>query len=346
MCKYYDMTLFGDRTHTHKVAVLVMEGALPMDVGIPLQVFAGRPGFPYELAVCGESPGVVGTGSGIGFSVPDGVDALDDADTVIVPGYAPATRPVPRAVRTALLAAHDKGARIVSICYGAFALADAGLLDGRRATTHWDAAAELGRRYPDVDVEPNVLFVDQGSVLTSAGVAAGLDLCLYIVRKDLGAKAATEVARRLVTAPRRAGGQAQFMPTAGVTANIGATLDDVRAWATRHLDQRLTVQQLAAKANMSSRTFERRFVQETGTTPHRWILHARLGTARLLLEDSDLTIDQIATRAGFGTGSNLRLHFRKALHVSPAQYRKTFASRADTARTLPPQQVIGGPQLG
>lgn len=221
----------------------------------------------------------------------------------------------------------------MSICYGAFALADAGLLDGRRATTHWDAAAELGRRYPDVDVEPNVLFVDQGAVLTSAGVAAGLDLCLYIVRKDLGAKAATEIARRLVTAPRRAGGQAQFMPTPGITtANVGATLDDVRAWATRHLDERLTVQQLAARAKMSSRTFERRFVQETGTTPHRWILHARLDAARLLLEDSDLAIDQIAARVGFGTGSNLRLHFRKALQVSPAQYRKTFASTANIAR--------------
>lgn len=326
------MSISGARNRPHKVAVLVMEGALPMDVGIPLQVFAGRPDFPYRLTVCGESPGVVATGSGIGISVPAGIDALGDADTVIVPGYAPATRPVPRTVRMALVAAHDRGARIVSICYGAFALADAGLLHGRRATTHWDAAAELRRRYPEIDVEPNVLYVDEGSVLTSAGVAAGLDLCLYIVRKDIGAKAATEIARRLVTAPRRAGGQAQYMPTTGITASIGESLDDVRAWATRHLDERLTVHQLASRANMSSRTFERRFVQETGTTPHRWILHARLDAARLLLEDSDLAIDQIATRVGFGTGANLRLHFRKALQVSPAEYRKTFASTADIAR--------------
>ncbi|WP_245631490.1 GlxA family transcriptional regulator [Curtobacterium ammoniigenes] len=312
----------------HSVVVLVLEGALPLDVGIPLQVFAERADMPYRLTVCGESVGVVRVGSGIGIAVTAGLDALRTADTVIIPGYAPPTRPLSDAVRAALAQAHRRGSRMVSICYGAFALADAGLLDGLRATTHWDAAGELARRYPNIQVDPNVLFVDQGSVLSSAGVAAGLDLCLYIVRKDLGAKAANEVARRLVTAPRRPGSQAQYAPPAQAipSASTEPILDDTRAWAHRHLDEQVTVAQMAARASLSKRTFERRFVQETGTTPHRWLLQARLSAARTLLEDTQLPIDQIAERAGLGSAANLRLHFRRVLGTTPSDYRMTFAA--------------------
>ncbi|MBK0331451.1 helix-turn-helix domain-containing protein [Brachybacterium sp. MASK1Z-5] len=316
----------SDLRTRHEVAVLVMPGALPLDVGIPLQVFIDRPGVPYALSICAEHPGAVAAASGLSYQVERGLEALGSADTIVVPGYSPPDRQVSAPVREALVAAHERGARLVSICYGAFALADAGLLSGRRATTHWDAAAQLARTHPDVDVDPNVLFVDEGSVLTSAGVAAGLDLCLYIVRKDLGPRTANEIARRLVASPRRAGGQAQYQPTGWMPVAGGEELEEVRTWALAHLDDDLTTQQMADRARMSRRTFERRFVEETGRPPHRWILGARVDLARRLLEDSDLPIDQIASRAGLGTGANLRLHFRRALGTSPAEYRKTFSA--------------------
>jgi transcriptional regulator GlxA family with amidase domain len=314
----------SDLRTRHEVAVLVMPGALPLDVGIPLQVFVDRPGVPYTLSICAEHPGAVPAGSGLSYQVEHGLEALASADTIVVPGYSPPDRPVPAPVRDALVAAHERGARLVSICYGAFALADAGLLRGRRATTHWEAAGHLARTYPDVDVDPNVLFVDEGSVLTSAGVAAGLDLCLYIVRKDLGARTANDIARRLVASPRRAGGQAQYQPTGWMPVAEGEQLEEVRTWALEHLGDDLTTQQMADRARMSRRTFERRFVEETGRPPHRWILGARVDLARRLLEDSDLPIDQIASRAGLGTGANLRLHFRRVLDTTPAEYRRTF----------------------
>lgn len=310
----------------HEVVVLVLEGVLPLDVAIPLQVFAERPGLPYRLTVCGETPGVVKAGSGIGIAVSAGIDALATADTVVVPGYGPPTRPISPTVRAALVDARQRGARIASICYGAFALAEAGLLNGLRATTHWDAAGELARKYPDVDVDPDVLFVDQGTVLSSAGVAAGIDLCLYIVRKDLGARAANDIARRLVTAPRRPGGQAQYTPAVPARVYTQAALDDTRAWAHRHLGEQLTVPQLAAHAKVSTRTFERKFIQETGMPPHRWLLRARLDATRTLLEDTGLSVDQIAQRVGFGSGANLRSHFRKLLGTTPSAYRRSFDS--------------------
>jgi transcriptional regulator GlxA family with amidase domain len=311
---------------SHRVVVLVLDGVLPMDVGIPLQVFAVRPGFPYRLHVCAEVPGLVATGAGIDIAVRDGLELVDSADTVIVPGYAPHSRPVSSDVTAALVRAHDRGARVVSICYGAFALAQAGLLDGLRATTHWDAAADLARRYPGVRVDPNVLYVDEDPVLTSAGVAAGMDLCLYMVRKDLGAKAANEIARRLVTAPRRAGGQAQYASPVAHTPAAGETLDSVRAWMLEHLAEPVTVAELATRANLSRRTFERRFTAETSAPPHRWILQARLDAARVLLEDTGLPVERIAANVGLGTGSNLRLHFGRRFGTTPHRYRTTFAT--------------------
>lgn len=311
----------------HQVAVLVLEGALPLDVGIPAEVFHPETGFGYEVSVCGVTAGTVPSHGGFGYAVPRGLDALADADTIIVPGYAPAGRPIPVQVCDALRSAASRGARIASICYGAFALAEAGLLDGLRATTHWDAADTLAARYPQIAVEPNVLYIDQGSILTSAGAAAGLDLCLHIVRCDLGVSAANEIARGLVTAPYRTGGQAQYLPKTSSAAH-GDTLAETREWAMARLDQPLTIAGLAAHAQMSPRTFLRRFAEETGSTPLQWILRARVDTARELLESSKLSVDRIAEQVGLGTGSNLRLHFRRLLDVSPSEYRATFAGRS------------------
>ncbi|MFI8523998.1 GlxA family transcriptional regulator [Promicromonospora sukumoe] len=310
----------------HRVVVLVLDGARPLDVGIPAEVFHPETGFPYEVSACGVTAGTVSSHGSFGFTVPRGLDALDDADTVIVPGYVPVGRPLPEEVREALRGAASRGARVASICYGAFALADAGLLDGLRATTHWDAAELLAQRHPRVTVEPNVLFVDEGPVLTSAGAAAGLDLCLHIVRRDLGVSPATEIARGLVTAPYRTGGQAQYLPTVRAAVQ-GETLAATREWALAHLDQPLTVAGLAAHARLSSRTFLRRFTEETGSTPMRWILRARVDAARELLESTRLSVDRIAEQVGLGTGSNLRLHFRRLLDVSPSEYRATFSGR-------------------
>lgn len=305
----------------------MLEGALPLDVGIPAEVFHPETGFGYEVSVCGVAAGTVPSHGSFGYAVPRGLDALADADTIIVPGYAPAGRPIPVQVCDALRSAASRGARIASICYGAFALAEAGLLDGLRATTHWDAADTLAARYPQIAVEPNVLYIDQGSILTSAGAAAGLDLCLHIVRCDLGVSAANEIARGLVTAPYRTGGQAQYLPKTSSTAD-GDTLAETREWAMARLDQPLTIAGLAAHARMSPRTFLRRFAEETGSTPLQWILRARVDTARELLESSKLSVDRIAEQVGLGTGSNLRLHFRRLLDVSPSEYRATFAGRS------------------
>jgi transcriptional regulator GlxA family with amidase domain len=311
----------------HQVVVLVLDGARPLDVGIPAEVFHPESGFPYEVSACGVTAGTVTSHGDFGFTVPRGLEALADADTIIVPGYVPAGRPLPVEVREALRSAAARGARIASICYGAFALADAGLLDGLRATTHWDAADKLAERHPQVTVEPNVLFVDEGSILTSAGAAAGLDLCLHIVRRDLGVSPATEIARGLVTAPYRTGGQAQYLPRTSPAVQ-GETLAATREWALAQLDQQLTVAELAAHARLSPRTFLRRFAEETGTTPMQWILRARVDAARELLESTRLSIDRIADQVGLGTGSNLRLHFRRLLDVSPTEYRATFSGRS------------------
>lgn len=311
----------------HHVAVLVLDGALPLDVGIPAEVFHPETGFPYEVSLCGVEAGTVPAHGGFGYAVPHGLEALDGADTIIVPAYAPAGRQVPTKVHEALRSAASRGVRIASICYGAFALAEARLLDGLRATTHWDAVEQLAERYPKITVEPNVLFVDEGLILTSAGAAAGLDLCLHIVRRDLGVTAANEIARSLVTAPYRSGGQAQYLPK-NSSIPRGDTLAATRDWAMARLDQPLTIEGLAAHARMSPRTFLRRFAEETGTTPFQWILRARVDAARELLETTRLSVDQIADQVGLGTGSNLRLHFRRILDVSPSEYRATFMGGA------------------
>lgn len=308
----------------HRVAVLVLEGAKPLDVGIPAQVFTSRRGMPYEVRVCGAAPGLVAGGDGLSYHVAEGLEALERADTIFIPGYRePAREDPPAAVVDALRAAHSRGARLAAISTGAFALAATGLLDGRRATTHWRYAAVLARRHPLIDVDPNVLFVDEGSVLTSAGAASGVDLCLHLVRRDHGVALSNTVARRLVAAPYRSGGQAQYVPRS-VPEPLGDFFAATRDWALGRLDEPLTVALLAKHARVSPRTFSRRFVEDTGYTPMQWVLRARVDAARELLERTDLGVEQIADRVGLGTGANLRMHFQHILGTSPSEYRRTF----------------------
>lgn len=310
-----------------RIAVLVLDGALPLDVGIPAQIFQPREGLPYELLMCGVSAGRVNSNEGLGFYVDHGLEALAGADTIIVPGYRPRERPNPDAVLTALREAHERGARIVSICTGAFALAEAGILDGLRVTTHWRRAEELATMFPHLDVDPNVLFIDEGQVLTSAGVAAGIDLCLHIIRRDHGVQPSNRVAQSIVAAPYRSGGQSQYVPRS-IPDPLGDNFASTRQWALERLQDPLSVAELARNARVSSRTFARRFVEDTGYTPLQWILRARVDLARELLERTDLSIEQVAARVGLGTGANLRMHFQRILATSPSDYRKTFADSA------------------
>ncbi|MHC3389959.1 GlxA family transcriptional regulator [Streptomyces lavendulocolor] len=307
-----------------RVAVLVLEGAKPLDVGIPAQVFTTRASMPYEVRVCGAAPGLVTGGDGLAYHVADGLDALAWADLVFVPGYrSPDRDDPPRAVVEALVTAHDRGARLAAISTGAFALAATGLLDGRRATTHWHYTRALAARHPLVRVDGNVLFVDEGSVLTSAGAASGIDLCLHILRGDVGVAASNHAARRLVAAPYRSGGQAQYVPRS-VPEPLGERFAATREWALHRLGEPLTLDTLARQAGVSPRTFSRRFVGETGCTPMQWVMRARIDLARELLELSQRSVEQIAADVGLGTGANLRLHFQRILGTTPSEYRRTF----------------------
>jgi transcriptional regulator GlxA family with amidase domain len=307
----------------HRVAILALNGVLPLDLGIPAQIFGPRTDTPYQLTVCADG-GVVATTSGFSLSVPGGLGDVPAADTVIVPGYAPHRR-VPPAVLDTLRQAHRHGRRLVSICTGAFALATAGLLDGRRATTHWQHTDELARDFPLVKVDPDVLYVDEGDVLTSAGVSCGIDLCLHMVRRDLGAHAANTLARAIVAAPHREGGQAQYIQTP-MGRYETSSLAPTREWALEHRHEPLTIAVLADHAGVSTRTFARRFTDETGLPPIRWLLSARLDLARELLENSHAGVEHIARRCGLGTAANLRLHFRRRFGTTPTAYRHTFTT--------------------
>jgi transcriptional regulator GlxA family with amidase domain len=268
-------------------------------------------------------PGQVLTTSGFAVDVPHGLDRIATADLVTVPAWPTLDAPIDPVVLDALRQAHNRGATILSVCSGAFALAAAGLLYGRRATTHWQFADLLARRYPGVTVDRDVLYVADGSILTSAGAAAGIDACLHLVRETHGAATANALARRMVVPAYRQGGQAQYvdMPVPEV-AGFAELLD----WMRLHLDEPLTVAALAARAHLSPRTFARRFGETTGTTPHRWLLDQRLQRAEHLLETTDLAVDTVAARAGFGSGDTLRHHFAARRGVSPHSYRRTFGS--------------------
>jgi transcriptional regulator GlxA family with amidase domain len=312
----------------HRVMALALPEVVAFDLAIPAEIFGDRD--RYSFAVCAESPGLIPSTSGWDMHVPLGLGALAAADTIVVPGYAPLDEPAPP-VLDALRAASVRGARIVSVCTGAFALAAAGLLDGRLATTHWMDATELAARYPAVDVDPDLLYVDSGNVMTSAGFAAGIDLCLHLVRKDYGSQAAVRIARRLVVAPHRDGGQAQFLERPMPTT--GAGMAAVCAWALDRLAEPLTVADLARQAGSAPRTFARHFVAETGTTPLRWLAAQRVLEARRLLEGSDLTVDEVARRCGLGTAANLRLHMSRDASTTPTAYRRTYRGRLGSAAT-------------
>ncbi|MDQ0787132.1 helix-turn-helix domain-containing protein [Streptomyces sp. B3I8] len=337
------------------VAVLLFSGGPIFESSIPLSVFgidrqdAGVP--RYRLLVCGGEEGPLRTTGGLELTAPHGLEAISRAGTVVVPAWRSITSPPPEEALDALRRAHEEGARIVGLCTGAFVLAAAGLLDGRPATTHWMYAPTLAKRYPSVHVDPRELFVDDGDVLTSAGTAAGIDLCLHIVRSDHGNEAAGALARRLVVPPRRSGGQERYLDRS-LPEEIGADpLAEVVAWALEHLHEQFDVETLAARAYMSRRTFDRRFRSLTGSAPLQWLITQRVLQAQRLLETSDYSVDEVAGRCGFRSPVALRGHFRRQLGSSPAAYRAAYRARrpqsdrpTDTEGS--PSQVAGpgGPQ--
>jgi transcriptional regulator GlxA family with amidase domain len=311
----------------HRVAVLALDAVVPIDLAAPAQVF----GYPelalYHLRLCSRVPGGVRTTSGFEVTATSGLEALRTADTVVVPGFVPHHLTADDGVLDALREAHARGARIASICTGAFALAAAGLLDGRRATTHWLHVAELATRWPLVTVAADVLYVhDEPNIATSAGVAAGIDLCVHLVRVDHGAAVANAIARRMVVAPHRAGGQAQYVETPLPDDRLaGGSLESTRTWALERLHETIAVRDMARHALVSERTFARHFAAETGTTPLRWLHNQRVLRARELLERTQLPIEEVSRRSGFGTAASLRTHLARNVATTPTAYRTNFA---------------------
>jgi transcriptional regulator GlxA family with amidase domain len=314
----------------HRVAVLLLPPVVGFDAAIAPTLFANAADADgnalYDVVTCALTEGPVEATAGFHVLPGTGPEVLATADTVVIPGtrYPPARidGTLPADV-SAALATIRPGTRLVSICTGAFVLAAAGLLDGRPATTHWKFADAMRRMHPEVLVDENVLFVDDGDILTSAGLAAGIDLCLHIIRRDHGAQVANAVARYCVVPPWREGGQAQFIDRQVPTPDHYSTAP-TRQWALRHLDEELTVQRLARHAKMSTRTFNRRFREETGESPGAWIRSRRVDRARELLESRDLSVDEIARLSGLGSGGNLRHHLRRGMGMSPSSYRKVY----------------------
>ncbi|WP_037576560.1 helix-turn-helix domain-containing protein [Phaeacidiphilus oryzae] len=314
------------------VAVLLVDGTAPFEFGVVCEVFGldrtedGVPAFDFR--VCGEHPGrPLSTRVGCAF-VPDrGLDELVDADLVCVPAVGTEITRYPPAAIAALREAYERGAIILSVCSGAFLLAEAGLLDGRRCTTHWRHTAALAERYPRAEVDPGVLYVDEGRLITSAGTAAGIDACLHLVRREMGSEVANLIARRMVVPPQRDGGQRQFIDLP-VPETRADGLQPLLDWMLEHLDREQTVAGLAKRARMSERTFARRFAAETGSTPLRWLTQQRVLHARRLLEETALDLEEVARLCGLGSGALLRHHFRRAMGVTPQAYRRTFAPRA------------------
>ena len=336
------------------VAVVVVNGFLPFEFGTICEVFGvdrSDDGLPsYDFAVVAGEPPPLRAHNDFTIQPSCGLERLEEADLIALPAVGddqlsiypvPPGRPCPPRefpgdLLAALHRAVDRGARVLSVCSGAFILGEAGLLDGRRCTTHWRHAEELARRYPAAKVDPDVLYVDDDPVITSAGTAAGIDACLYLVRKEQGSRVANGIARRMVVPPHRDGGQAQYVDQP-VTPSCDGALRDLLEWLRVHLDQPLTVRQLAARANMSERTFARRFVQDTGTTPQRWLIGQRILLAQQLLEESDETVDAIADRTGFGNATALRHHFRAWRGTTPNAYRRLFRGPSGLA-----SRVISG----
>ncbi|MFF9066677.1 GlxA family transcriptional regulator [Streptomyces sp. NPDC014891] len=322
----------------HRVAVLALPGVPPFELGIPSRVFGSAEDADgralYEVVICTADGAPVLSDAGFTVQPAAGPEALAAADTVVVPPTHAMPElgrggPLPPEVAAAI-AGIRPGTRLVSICTGSYVLAAAGLLDGRPATTHWNLAPEFRRAYPGVKLDDEVLFVDDGDVLTSAGVAAGVDLCLHMIRRDHGASVANRAARMCVVPPWRDGGQAQFIDRPVPEPTLASTTA-TRAWALEHLSEPLTLARLAEHARMSLRSFTRRFRDEVGSTPVQWLTAQRLELARQLLETTDLPIDLVAHRAGLGSGNSLRAHMRTAFGVSPAAYRRAFGTDGPAA---------------
>jgi transcriptional regulator GlxA family with amidase domain len=313
----------------HSVAVLAIDGLPPFEFGVACEVFGidrrdtGGPVFDFRVVTA--HPGPVRTSLGFTLTIERGLDEADDVDLVVVPAHG--TGAVDPAYLEFLRRAHARGAMILSICSGAFVLAATGLLDGRRAATHWMHAEALHRLYPRVTVDPDVLYVDEGSLVTSAGTSAGIDACLHLVRRELGVGAANAIARRMVIPAQREGGQAQFIGTP-IVPRHSDSLAGVMDWMLSNLDQDLSVDELARKALMSPRTFARRFRADVGATPGAWLNRQRLLLAQNLLEETDDTLDSIAGATGFGSAAVLRHHFARVLQTTPTAYRRTFGERA------------------
>lgn len=317
------------RRDKRNVAALTYDGLGAFEFGIVAEVFGlPRPEMGpkwYRFQACSLQPGNLRATGGVKVQAPGGLTDLARAGTIVIPGWKTSETP-PRELISALRRAHAAGARLVSVCSGVFVLAATGLLNGKRATTHWRYAELLRQRHPEIKVEPDVLYVDEGSILTSAGSAAGIDLCLHIVRLDHGAEVANEVARRLVMPPHREGGQAQYVRDAARSAPADG-LAPVLEWAAAHLHQELSVEQLARRAAMSARTFARRFVEQTGTTPHQWLMHQRLLAAQRRLEKRAESMDQVAEAVGLGNTATLRQYFSRVLRTTPTAYRRQFSTR-------------------
>jgi AraC family transcriptional activator FtrA len=317
------------KTAMHTVATVVYDAVNPFELAVATEVFGfERPELCipwYRFLICAEESRPTRTAIGFLLTTPYSLEHLSEADTIIVPSSRPGIVPVSEALLAALRQSYQRGARIISFCTGTFLLAAAGLLDGRRVTTHWAWAAELARLYPSVQVDAHKLYIDEGQILTSAGTAAAIDLSLYVVRQDYGAEIAAAVARRMVVPLHRDGGQAQYIETPILsTPDEGTPFAAILAWIAAHLHEDLTVEQMAAQAVMSPRTFARRFRATLGTTPHQWLLQQRIVMAQRLLETTNETIEHIAGCCGFGSATALRLHFQRLLHTSPQAYRSAF----------------------
>ena len=312
----------------HLVVSVVGPAPSMFEIAVACEVFGidrsdlVDPWYEHRVAAATALPLV--TEEGLRLDTPYGLEQLALADTIVIPAWSFIRHPPDDDLLDGLRAAHARGARLLSVCTGAFVLAEAGLLNGRRATTHWRWADELARRYPEVDVDPKVLYIDAGSILTSAGTAAGIDLCLHVVRKDHGAAVANAVARRMVVPTHREGGQAQFVDLPVPAEANTDPLADLLDWMLENLDQPLAVETLADKAAMSPRTFARRFRAATGTTPRQWLLSQRVILAQRLLETTDEPVERIAVRCGFGSAANLRAHFQREVATSPLAYRQCF----------------------
>ncbi len=312
----------------HTVALVVFDQIPPFEMAVPCEVFGvdrSDMGLPnYRLLVCSAEPGPLRAKAGFRIEAPRGLEGLAGADTIVIPAWRDIGEVPPEALLDALRRGYERGARIASLCSGAFVLAAAGLLDGLRATTHWMYAEALARRFPAIRVDPSVLYVQEGRIFTSAGTAAGIDLCLHLVRLDYGAEVANAFARRMVVPPHRDGGQAQYVQAPVPTRPEEGPLARTLAWACANLGEALTVGRMAEHAGMPPRTFARRFVEVTGTTPLRWLLDQRVLAAQLQLETTDAPVERIAQDCGLGAGATFRHHFRRVVGVSPSDYRRTF----------------------